>query len=413
MAGVFLLGCDGDKPVPEASDPSPSGQAASAPGQTSLGSSVIAYLPLNAPAHSLLIDDIDGDGREDLALTSHHASYTQVFYQQEPRYFTPGPTVDAVGFHPGDLLRLPASNRRLYLMNAEGENRLRVFEPSTDGGLNTVSELFVPAPRTSSVFHWPDWGLGLAIGPFAMSAIFLAKDFDPLTGQHGGGAELKFNPGVAHAHSVAVADIDSDGSDELFFANNISNHIYMIRAPEPGTSPVIETLWTFQPGGRADDVIPADIDQDGDLDLLIPDATDKRKLDRTDVNVLVNDGQGQFQLTQIPFPARTRSEGGIPGINAFDAGKDRDNFTYLIGASNETLVLMRVPAGWAGEPPETRKLQFQGGQVMTKALLRDIDGDGWLDLAMTRAAARNSGVILYGPLWENAGRLEADGVRID
>ncbi|MBK5967069.1 hypothetical protein CCR95_24120 [Thiocystis minor] len=403
-----MLGCDGDTSLPEASDQPSVGSAV----QTSAASGIHA-LPFDAPALGLLIDDVDGDGRQDLALTSHHASYAQVFYQREPRLFTPGPTVDAVGFHPGDLLRLPTADRRFYLMNAEGANRLRVFEPTADGGFKTVSELFVPAPRTSSVFRWPDWGLGLAIGPFATSAIYLAKNFDPLTGQHAGGAELKFTPGVAHAHSIAVADIDGDGIDELFFANNIANVISMIRAPASGAAPVIEMLWRFQPGGRADAVVPFDLDQDGDLDLLIPDATDKRALDRTDINVLVNNGQGEFQLIQIPFPSRTRSEGGITGINAFDAGKDRDGMTYLLGTSHETLVLMQIPAGWTGKPPEARKIPFQGGAVVTQALLRDIDGDGWLDLGMSRAIGQNSGAILYGPLWETVGGLEAKGVMID
>ena len=382
---------------------------------SALALSIIAYLPFEATAHNLLIDDINGDGKLDLALTSHHESYTKIFYQRAPRQFEPGARIDEVGFHPGELMRYPLfEDRRLYVMNSEGVNRLRVFEPTQDNNLRLIAELGVMAPRSGAFFNWPTWGKGIAVTPFADNAIYLVKNFDPLSGQFGGSTELPFRPGGTYAHMIAAADIDADGSDELLFSNTLSNVVSIIREPQPGNEPVIEPIWQSEhAGGRAEEVIPADIDQDGDIDLLIPDATDKRLLDRTDINVLINDGTGQFEPTTIPFPSRPRSQHGMTGIQSLDFAKDQDQNGYLLAAGYEQIVLIRVPAGWKGEPLESQSVTLQGVQAITKVLLRDIDDDGWLDLAFSRTHNQRSGVILYGPLWKNTKQLAAEGAKID
>lgn len=388
------------------SEPLPAVSAASYSGPMTL-------LPFDSIGFDLLVDDVNGDQRADVAMTSHTASYTQIFYQGEPRTFSPGPRIDSVGFHPGDLLRLPGDDPRLYLMNAEGINRLQVYQPADDGGLRLISEMGAPAPRVATSFHWPDWGNALAIGPFASSMIILFKHFDPLTGRHGGGAELPFLPGVAFAHSIEAGDLDGNGSDELLFANTLSNDIMVVRAPaQPNQAPQIEHLWKFNPGGRVEHLFARDIDQDGDLDVIAPDATDKRPLNRTEINLLLNNGKGQFDLISLVFPCRPSAKGGMSGIQAFDAARDRDGVTYLLAAGYESLALYRVPAGWSGEQHEMRQLPFKGKTAIAKLLLRDVDGDGWLDAVMTYRHSTGSGAILYGPLWTHLGKAVDAGERL-
>ena len=373
----------------------------------------IAHIPFNAPAHNLLIDDFDGDGHSDIAFTSHHDSYTQVFLQRTPRQFTAGPRVDAVGFHPGELIQVPGTEQRRYLMHAEGINRLRIFEPTAEGGLKPVSEIGAKAPRAGTFFNWPSWNHpGIAIAPFAKSMILLIKDFDPKTGHFGSSIELPFRPGAVHAHAITAADIDKDGADELLFTNTLTNTIAIVRQPKPDTDPVVETLWSFKPGGRPERITAADIDQDGDLDLLIADATDKRPLNRTDINVLINDGKGNFDLKQIEFTGRPRTEGGMPGIQSIDFAVDRDGYGYIIAIGYEQLTLMRIPRGWSGETPETRTRPLQRIERITKAALFKLDGDDWLDLVFARTNDTDSGVFLYGPLGDNMRLLENQGTKI-
>lgn len=408
VISIFMMGCQDEQHSPQAAHTPALNTDASSRAES------ITRIAFSDPAHGLLVDDIDGDGRLDLALTSHNMSYTQVFRQTEARRFTAGPRVDAVGFHPGNLMRLPSpENRRLYLMSAEGVNRLRVFESNSTGDLNMISETIVTAPRTASIFNWSNWGMGVAAGPFASSEIYLINHYDPISGEYQGGARLPFSPGVAYAHNIAVADLDQDGSDEILFTNSISNVVSLIRAPAPDATPSIEQLWQFKPGGRAEVVISADIDQDGDIDLLIPDSTDKRVLDRTDINVLINDGQAQFQALTIEFPTRPRSEGGLPGLRAIDFKTKQDGHGYLLAVGYESLALIRIPSGWSGAQPDMHRVHFGRAQAVTAAVLRDIDQDGALDIVMTRADGSNAALILYGPLWETLGPLASEEASLD
>lgn len=400
----FLVGCNGETPSSAIPDP----LTPNAP-SSSVAASMVARVPFKASPFDVLVDDFDGNGLLDLALTTHNESYTQIFLQQMPRQFAPpGPRIDAVGYHPGDLVSLPVEKRRLYLMNAEGANGLRVFELAPDGGLTLVSELRIPKPRVAAVFDWPEWGLGLAVGPFGMGKIILLKNYDPVAGSHGGGADLPINPLIAYAHRITAADLDGDGSDELLFANNVANEVSVIRAPKDGGIPVIESLWRFDLGGRAEYVMSADIDRDGDVDLLVPDATVKARLDRTSINVLVNMGQGKFELTEIPFMEHVESKSGMSGIQELDFGLDQDDYGDLLVAGYESLVLMRVPRGWTGEALESRVLPFQKSIGISDVLLRDLDNDGWLDAVIADGNESGAGLIIYGPLWENFGRLAVE-----
>lgn len=375
--------------------------------------SAVTRLPFDSPANDLLVDDFDADGRPDIALTSHSGGYSQVFLQSAPRTFTAGPRIDAVGFHPGQLIRLPGETRRLYLMNAEGIGLLRVFEPAENGSLALVSEVAFRSPRHSSVFHWPDWGLGIAVAPYGSAEIDLIKDLQPLTGTLSGVARLPYHPGGISARALAVADLDHDGADEILFGNTLSDAVHVIRQPAIGATPSVEELWRFNAGGRAHEIVPADVDQDGDIDLLVPDATNKLELDRTDINVLLNDGTGHFKAQSIPFSPLPRSAGNMTGINATAFQIERDGYGYLVAAGYEKLVLMRVPAGWSGGSLETHSIAFKGVQAINGAVLKNIDGDGWLDLAMSRAGNQNCGVVLFGPLTKTIDTLAAEGATLD
>lgn len=303
---TLLIGCQDNSQPPATTELS-----SQAPGTIQTTPQIIR-VPFGASAHSLLVDDVDGDGRMDIALTSHDANFTQIFLQGRQGVFSAGPRVEEVGFHPGELIRLPDKDQRLYLMYSEGENRLRVYTPTSAGGLTQVTEMGLTAPRHGTVFHWPDWDLGIAVAPYGPGLINVVKNFDPLTGKATGVAIVHFTPAAVSALAVAAADLDADGADEILFTNSISNTVSVIRAPKSGAIPVAEALWRFQPGGRPHEVIPADIDQDGHIDLLVPDTTDKRELDRTDINVLVNDGAVASQLVRSPFPHGQERPGACP-----------------------------------------------------------------------------------------------------
>jgi hypothetical protein len=375
---------------------------------------VLADIAFAGDATDVLADDFDGDGRPDLAFTAHAQNDTQVFYQRAPRRFAPGPRVEAVGFHPGELLRLPVKNRSLYLMSAEGEGRLLVMEPAPDGGLAVVANRLLGQPLSAAVFHWPGWGLGLAVAPRSKSEVVLFKGFDPLTGKDEQATELPLPHNYIQVGRIAATDLDGDGIDELVFATSLTSDVWVIHCPKKsGEPPHIELLWHDPHNGMARHVLPVDINGDGYADLLVPDETEQADTGVAVINVLLNDQRGQFQLaSEIPFPSRQRSEGGMPGIRGLDFGSDKDGARYLFAAGYESFALFRFPADWAVGKPEVRTLNLQQTEGMHKVLLRDLDGDGWLDAVVARGKEQDAGLILYGPLWDNFAKLAEKGILV-
>lgn len=95
---------------------------------------VQSLLPTRGEIH-VLVDDITGDGRLDLAFISHSNNSVQVYNQVAPRRFEALDQQAVTGFHPNDAIALPGSPKR-YLINAEGENTLRVVKVQPDGRLS-------------------------------------------------------------------------------------------------------------------------------------------------------------------------------------------------------------------------------------------------------------------------------------
>jgi len=381
----------------------------------------IERLPFDASVFDILADDFNNDGLADLALTTHTGSFTQLFYQRNPRHFVPGPTVPDVGFHPGDLLRLRPGGlaEPLYLMNAEGENALRIFGASDDLGLKQIAELGAPAPRVATEFSWPDRGRGLAFGPFARNTIFIITDFEPLQGGRGPAYELPLTSSLSRVHQIAAADLDEDGSDEILFVDATQSSLHAVSAPVGGEFPTIETLWRFDEGGRHRLVVPADIDQDGRAELLVPEEVAPSNRERSP-RVFIFGLKDQDQAVPHSIPLQRsdddlRGDHGAStrGFNAIDFGIDSNGEGLLLLTSENEAILARVPGGWDGGALVTRSVDFGARAGVRKALLRDLDGDGWLDAVIGLMTARGSNLIIYGPLWEAAGILLDSGKSLE
>ncbi len=352
---------------------------------------VAVVLPFTGGSMHVLADDMDGNGLTDLAFTAHGGNATQVMYQQTPRRFEAGPRVEAVGFHPNDMIRLPWPDRRLYLSNAEGSSRLLVLEQGPDRQLVKVSQRRQRYPRATTPFHWPGWGLGLAVAPKTGSVVTLLKGFDPDTGEVQGQIDLDLGSSNWDAMEVVVADIDGDGIQELLFCTFVTHRLWVIRYPGEDGDPVPEVLWNFPPG-HLYYVVPADVNGDGAPDLLVGYQT------KPVINVLLNDGHGNFTLQELAFP-------GPGGIQRLVTAVDQDGVRYLFAVGHMHLALYRFAGGWEAGP-EVLGVPLQWTQGLHSAAMTDIDGDGWLDVVVARARHDYSSLLVYGPLWENFGRLD-------
>lgn len=368
----------------------------------------VQNLDFRGATSDLLVTDLDRDGSLDLLVTSHSVGVAQPFYQRSARRFEAGARVEAVGFHPGHFSELSSADGPRYLLFAEGSSALKVFEAEAGAGLVEVAAVRTLSPRAGTTFAWPEWGLGVAFARFGAPVIGLIRGFDSVTAEFEQAIPLVFKPGYASALHIATADLNGDGVDELLFVNGHRNQVMVIRYPADGQPPAIELLWELDQPGHPRLVVPADVNGDGAIDLVVPDETEPRPQGYLGITHLVNDGRGGFVSRKVPFPARSRDEGGMPGIRGLDLAKDADGVLYGLAAGYEELVLYRYPDAWGGGEgaPSPRRVPWPSRMAVAEVALVDLDGDGSLDAVVGRAAERDGVLVIFGPLWEHFARLK-------
>jgi hypothetical protein len=316
-----------------------------------------------------------------------------------------------LGFHPGELLKAPdGKGKSHYLQLAEGEKALRVLSPMADGDLRIVAEIGATYPRAGAWFRWPGWGHGLAFAPYKQAKIVLVRDLTVETLTIASQVSLPFTPSFSTVQQVAAVDIDGDDIDEILFADAKLGRVMQISYPGSDGAPRIRVLWSFHEQGGGREVIPLDADQDGAVDLIIPDQRAQVDTGVVAVNILTNRGSAGWEpRTIIPI---TSVDGVGHGLQAVAAGIDQDDQALILVAAPDRLTLVRLAAGWNGEDPALRQINFASRWGFSAAALGDLDGDGWLDAVLAARvdqAASGQGLVVYGPLWPHFGELtEAD-----
>lgn len=352
-----------------------------------VSSDILSMLPTEGGALHVLVDDIDGNGRPDLAFTSHGNSDIQVYKQIAPRRFEASSPQAVTGFHPNDTIALPGTPKR-YLINAEGEGKLKVVRAQPDGRFELVAERAQPAPRASTPFFWPGWDLSLAVVPYNGKTLTLLRGFNPETGDVKSVYQLEI--GIDPKH-VRLADLNGDGIDELVLTTLRGNELWVIDYPGPDKNPTPRRLWSFERGWPRH-VLPFDVDRNGTVDLLVPMSV------RQETVVLLNDGKGHFtEGKPIPYPVR-------PGIHVMTTGQDRDGTRYMLAGGIKALVLYREIKDAPGNFENTT-LSLATWPNWVE--LKDIDGDGWLDAVAAIQGGGALSPVIYGPLWEAFTTLSA------
>lgn len=366
----------------------------------------VVVLPFESSASDLLIDDFDEDGRPDIALVSHRANVLQVFHQKSPREFVGGRLVPEVGFHPGNLLRLPREQPPRYLLSAEAQRRLFAMTPDAHGGLTVAAEMAFPYARYSLPFTWPDWPNALAVATFSPASVVLLKGLDPVAGSFDreSAVRLPLKETVNPLTSLTVADLDGDQIDEILLATPATGKLWQVRYPADGGAPAMEPLWEEPPLGPVRQLIAYDLNQDGRPDLVAPaEASMVINGKVADINLLMNLGEGSLQRSVLPFrslPPTENGLAGIAGVRGVAANTDRDGYVYLLAAGYDHLELFRVPKQGRPEAAASRQLPYTIPDSASRLELQDLDGDGWLDAVIARRIAGQGGLVIFGPLWD-------------
>jgi hypothetical protein len=177
----------------------------------------------------------------------------------------------------------------------------------------------------------------------------------------------------------ALADLDGDGDLDVVhshYGNFIDPRFSLLLNHGDGTFDAPRSVKT---SGETMDVVAADLDGDGDLDLAF--AQSRSGISGQAVLVFLNDGSGGFG------PQKSYACGQGPmGIAAFDADKDGDvdlvTANYRWGEEDVSVLYNDGAAGFAQRADFPIPTSLGGSQPF-KVAAGDLTGDGWPDLAVT------------------------------
>lgn len=171
------------------------------------------------------------------------------------------------------------------------------------------------------------------------------------------------------------ADVDGDGDQDLFVSGRVegwmsvdSTHLYL----NDGVGGFTEMLGTPFPHVQSSQNAFADVDNDGDLDLMLTGLGD---FPAVHADLFINDGSGVFSLQEdSPFEPAVDAE-----ILFSDVDGDGDLDLFLAGTDtdNEALAVLYLNNGqglYAESSAEFTEVAF------TSSAFLDIDGDGDQDL---------------------------------
>jgi len=380
---------------------------------------------LASPASSLAFADLDRDGDADLAATLYGVSAVSVHLAEGSETWGEG-ELFGVGFVPRALsvLRLPGDDvpdllcsdafalgllegagggdflrPRGFLADSEGPIGLAAADLDEDG----TSDLVTISVEREAIGFWRGEGDGaltlvdsqptmpsaldepggLAIGDLdgdgRMDAIAPIHPADEVRVYFNGGALDAFEPEPfrvpAGPLGTHVADIDGDGLPDLVVAAGTAQEVALLWN-EGGGELALAAAVRLPPGRRPGALRAGDLDDDGDLDLVV--TTGRPGAAGATLAVLEQVAAGELvHVASHPVDAYSTS------LELADL--DADGFVEVVlaqpGRELDDLFLFRH----AGRGVELVSERLEIGPSPNVVLVRDLDRDGRLDLVVGSA----------------------------
>jgi len=336
--------------------------------------------------------DLDRDGDLDLVAADDLENKLIVYLQTSPGSFDPVPTTIETSVDG------PTS---LVAADLDTDGHVDLVTANTNG--RAIALYFQSGP--GSFDPEPSLLESIALdGPVSVTAADLDRDGDlDLVSANATSDNLTIfaqtSPGVFDApsvldgpaidgpQSVFAADLDQDGDLDLVSANQVSNNLALFFQGSPGifgSRVLLGDASTMAPSS----VVATDLDQDGDLDVVSSNRTSNN------LTLFFQTGRGVFD----PVPVVLRDPAMVFPLSVAAADLDEDGDTDLVVASiigdNLTLFFQTSP-GVFGAVTVLAAGFLDTAQSVAAA---DMDGDGDLDLvvaARSRASGLQNLVVLF------------------
>jgi hypothetical protein len=177
--------------------------------------------------------------------------------------------------------------------------------------------------------------------------------------------------------SVAVRDLDGDGSNDLVLTGSNSVSVLLQDAANPGT---FLAGVVYPAGTRASFVAAADLDDDGFQDLVVTNEGSSNDGSNASVSVLLQDPSdpGTFEPASN-YPVANGAQNAVVGDLNGDDAPDIAVVSLVYSAQQPSRVTV-----WFQDPTMPGKFSssgvFEGGFSSNFIALGDFNGDGILDI---------------------------------
>jgi hypothetical protein len=181
----------------------------------------------------------------------------------------------------------------------------------------------------------------------------------------------------------AVADFDGDGRLDVYMPGGYGLHDDQLFVQ---TSPrVFENEIARMPGGSrstAGGVHAGDIDNDGDIDLVVADWGTSPSQSPAKIRIFENDGAGHFTPKAVlDVPSQGAERGTTPtDIDLQDVNGDFALDIVLTARNGQSRLYLNDGTGTFEDVTRTKAFPKKQGPFTFNAELCDVDGDGDLDL---------------------------------
>lgn len=185
-------------------------------------------------------------------------------------------------------------------------------------------------------------------------------------------AARNYGSGGYEADSVAVADLNGDGKLDLVVANLSADPggpegtIGVLLGNGDGT---LQGAVIYGSGGIAESIAVADVNLDGNLDLVVADQCESSNCTSGSIGLLLGNGDGTFQAA-ISY----RLEGFPNSVAVADV--NGDGKPDVLTASNSTVEVLLGNGDGTFQPPSENITSLDGESLA----VGEVNGDGKLDL---------------------------------